>query len=1152
MIKKIAHLSDIHIRKALDRHTEYREVFNKLYNSLKKESPDRIVVVGDIYDNFIDLEGEALILVAEFLTNLSNISKTIITRGNHDIMKKNKYRIDTIETVMTLIENSGCTYYNKSGFYNDDNIVWCVWDHVDQINPWSKEIKKEKNRTYIDLYHNPVNGSKLFNGVIINGKYPNITDFKGDYSFFGDIHLRQFFKNKTKAYCSSLIQQNFGESIENHGYLLWDIYNKSVKEIDIENEYKFLNIEIDHKINYDNIDLKIDINKNKKIKTKIKWKDYNTNINIDNEIKIKNIIKEKIGSEYISIESIPIYVDINESKMLTETIDITDNSVQQSIFIEYLKNNKISNDDIDQLILIDNVINKRLNYIESKNIIWSIDKIWFNNFKSYGDNNVIDWKDKNGIIQIHGINQQGKSTIIDVISYILYGTTLSTTKREKNGDNRFINLNRDKDYCDGGIVLNINNENFVIYRKTIRKKKRNGNISSCSSILEYYKGEIITEENKLVGERRNDTQKLIKDVIGDFNDFIRLSLTTSDNINDMLSMDRSVFIDNIIKDAGYEIFDKKLNEFKEYKKSLNLEKIVLDIDNTELEINNINNNIKTNKEIVKNIKSQIIEYENTVKEYQNNKENLLRGLKTIDETIINLDIKTLKSVLYKKELLLNIHNNEINKLKNRINDININKNIILDLKINQEKYNDLNNTKSELSEKINNINNTISRLNNTKSDIKKEIENKYKEIQNDFNNIKNEYINKVKIINNDIKNIKINGTNIKNNINELKKSVEETGTCPTCLRPLENINKDHINNNILKMNDKIKILMNEGKLKLKEIKELNIKITNIEKLDIYENESYIEYVKLKNKEMESNDKKIKTLLSSLDIFNNKFKSIKDDIDDIVLQINKSNTEIEKFNNKKQLESKLKDIILSDKEILIDIEKIKDKIKIYLKNEKIIKSNIEINLKISNISEDIDTIISEIKNLNNKKDNIVKMLTIKENSKNKLLEKIQKFKNQEKIEFIHSIYLKSMHRDGLPTYLLKKSIHIINNELNLLLSNLDFNLIFDDNLILKMKSKLNDVTYNAIEGSGMERTFNSCVLKMALRKINNISKPDFILFDEIMNKMVDKSIETFIDLLYELKNYINKIIIIEHIHQMNYDYLITVTKNEQGISSFEFF
>jgi predicted MPP superfamily phosphohydrolase len=220
MIKKIAHLADIHIKKSIDRHQEYREIFHKLYKDLKEKKPDRIVIVGDIYDNFIDIEGEALILMGEFLNKLSNISKTIITKGNHDIRKKHKTRIDTIETVTTLINNSGITYYNKSGFYIDDNVVWVVWDHVDGLNPWKDiEHKKIKNKTYIDLYHDPINGCALYNGMRIEGKYPKIKDFKGDYSMFGDIHLRQFFDYQ---YTEKEINENDLEKYIKNG---WKIVN---------------------------------------------------------------------------------------------------------------------------------------------------------------------------------------------------------------------------------------------------------------------------------------------------------------------------------------------------------------------------------------------------------------------------------------------------------------------------------------------------------------------------------------------------------------------------------------------------------------------------------------------------------------------------------------------------------------------------------------------------------------------------------------------------------------------------------------------------------------------------------------------------------------------------------------------------------------
>jgi DNA repair exonuclease SbcCD ATPase subunit len=74
------------------------------------------------------------------------------------------------------------------------------------------------------------------------------------------------------------------------------------------------------------------------------------------------------------------------------------------------------------------------------------------------------------------------------------------------------------------------------------------------------------------------------------------------------------------------------------------------------------------------------------------------------------------------------------------------------------------------------------------------------------------------------------------------------------------------------------------------------------------------------------------------------------------------------------------------------------------------------------------------------------------------------------------------------------------------------------------------------------------LKMALRKINKKSKPNFIMLDEIMLKLLNASVEKFITLLDRIKTQVDKLVIIEHIHPINYDVLIEVVKDQYGISS----
>ena len=168
-------------------------------------------------------------------------------------------------------------------------------------------------------------------------------------------------------------------------------------------------------------------------------------------------------------------------------------------------------------------------------------------------------------------------------------------------------------------------------------------------------------------------------------------------------------------------------------------------------------------------------------------------------------------------------------------------------------------------------------------------------------------------------------------------------------------------------------------------------------------------------------------------------------------------------------------------------------------------------------------------------------------------KLEKYLKQKRKNELFKEYQNCISRDGIPTFLLRKSIHIINRELNSLLSNVDFTLHFDENLLLKLSPDIRlDISQNAIESSGKERTFCALALKMALRQINVKSKPNFIVLDEITGKLIEgnvhNSIQEFTDFLEIMKTKLKKIIIIEHINPINFDGIIEVSKDEQTLVS----
>ena len=79
---RIAHLADIHVQDR--RRLEYAAVFARLYESLRHEAPDLIVVAGDVFDNKMRASPHNLEDVAALLTTLAAIAPVVLIAGNHD------------------------------------------------------------------------------------------------------------------------------------------------------------------------------------------------------------------------------------------------------------------------------------------------------------------------------------------------------------------------------------------------------------------------------------------------------------------------------------------------------------------------------------------------------------------------------------------------------------------------------------------------------------------------------------------------------------------------------------------------------------------------------------------------------------------------------------------------------------------------------------------------------------------------------------------------------------------------------------------------------------------------------------------------------------------------------------------------------------
>jgi len=253
-IRKIVHLADIHIR-TFRMHEEYMSVFKKLMSDLTdllvdyKKEEIRIVIAGDLVHQKIVISNEQLMLGTWFLSKLENIAPVIVIAGNHDLLENNKDRMDSISPMVQFLFDKNVNYFKESKCYLDDNIVWCVYSIFEENSRPNIEAARAQfgnDKTYIGLYHAPIVSAKTDIGYEIDHG-AELEIFEGcDMVMLGDIHKRQSFNHKgiPIAYPSSLIQQNFGENVSKHGFLLWDVENKTFTEHDVENKSPFYQFKI--------------------------------------------------------------------------------------------------------------------------------------------------------------------------------------------------------------------------------------------------------------------------------------------------------------------------------------------------------------------------------------------------------------------------------------------------------------------------------------------------------------------------------------------------------------------------------------------------------------------------------------------------------------------------------------------------------------------------------------------------------------------------------------------------------------------------------------------------------------------------------------------------------------------------------------------
>lgn len=755
----------------------------------------------------------------------------------------------------------------------------------------------------------------------------------------------------------------------------------------------------------------------KKSKVEIQWNVIPSNYSLEKAETIRAEMAKKYNIPKDNITVTPNFIKLNDNgevvALSNEVIDnIQDPKFQQNLFLKYFEENGITEYNFDEICKIDNHINSLIDYeIYDARRRYEIKWIKWSNFLSYGENNFFDFTQLSGLVLLNGepANQSGKSTFAyDLLHFLLFGKT-NSGKADVFSDifNRY-NPEATEVKVEG--CLTIEGNDYIIKRTLTRPTlSKRTEKSKVTHKVEYYRlvdgieQSLIDDESSenLEGTGNVDTNKIIKEAIGNEKDFDLVICANSDNLKSLISLkdtDRGRLLTKWIGLLVIEDKEKIAREKWNKEVSKNLYSYTYNRGTLQKEVEDYTNELKVKEEDLLKWDEYAKTTSNNIAMQLSSKEALLLAKQPIDDNLAKIDVTTVEK---------------------RIQDI------------------------TDEGKK--------------KAVQKERVESQLKEIgEVSFNNdIYKGLVGESKKLNSQMAVLRTEIKNLKEQNQKLRKSEY----CPTCGKKLDNVSFDvtiHANEELIKSKT------DEGIGKSQALKNVDDEI------------------------------------SKMEVHREQFMT-------------KNNLEVQR--DKFEVELKTLRLDLQEqKRILADLER----------NKEIIKKNGEIDAQINvinyNISMEENNHTQAIRNIENLKRDI-KTYETEINNRKVVIEAIEK---EEVLVQSWGLYLQLIGKNGISKMVLRNTLPIINGEMKRLLNDVcdfDVEVVIDDK---------NDVAFNLIRdnvvtklssGSGFEQTAASLALRVVLGNMSTLSRPSFILLDEVLGGVAKENYDN-IKKLYDriLKDY----------------------------------
>lgn len=1024
-INKIIHCADIHIRN-WKRHKEYKSIFKKLDLDLAQLADERTIITvgGDIAHAKTDMSPELIDIMSLFFRTLTKHAPTIVIAGNHDANLNNANRLDAITPVVDLLKDPNLFYLKDTGLYRLDKLVFSVFSVFDSPDKYIKASEIPDKYTKIAMYHGTVGNSITDTGMHLTSGL-DISAFEGyDYGLLGDIHKRQFLRSDLNVFFpGSLIQQNFGESYDNHGYAVLNLETKENFFVDIPNDYGYCTIKIEDgklppKEELDSLNLtqstSLRVKTTKTSPSQLK----KALSHLRSEYRVKPTIVQnidKVGG-FRAAGSIGEYA----------CVDAWNVEYQNTLIKQQLEGLGKSEEEINSIIDINRKLHKALPTKDHvRNVVWNPKWFKFSNMFSYGEDNVFNFENKQGVYGLFAPNHRGKSALLDAMCFCLFDESFRASKADE-----ILNINKNSFSCE--FAFELDGVEYHI-RRTSSTNKYGPQKGKQRVDVDFWYLKKDGSSVSLNGEQRRDTNKIIQSYIGTFNDFVLTSLS--------------------LQNSNTNFVDKKQSERKDMLANF------LDLDVFDHLYELASNEIKASNVLLKEYEKQ--DFQTRLGDEERIHKTLLEKYENTTKTakLFESELKTKKSsVSAIREQIIDVGHEDTS-----IDALIAEEKATLDkIKQNDAELVRLDKVIQDGEKELKRCVGLLSNLNES------EIKQKASQMETSKKNLQN--------VNHKLEKIEIS---VKHNLTKLDHLAkhEYDPNCKYC-----------VNNDFVK----------DAKNTQKSLEEQKIEVNRL----------------IKERET------LTTILQDSDAI----KKTADEFEDLTTKVKKYQREIDFARSQKDYTLEL---ATNSKDKLTTLTKRKEN---YYNNEKAIEANKRLREEIDNINKEIEKLEEEYKHLLDKKQDEYAKIQVADNTIKELEGRIQHMQSLSDDVEGYNTYLSIISRNGIPYNLISKALPHLQEYINSILTTVgSFTLELEtDGKNVNVLIDYDGRKWPLELASGMEKFLAALAIRVALIKISNLPRPNFIAIDEGLGVLDANNLNSMHMFFSSLKDYFDFTLIISHI------------------------